>query len=168
LSVDGRIKGMSYSGMNARLWQTGAHPDSDNPYRYEEVVNGNKTFVAPGVKIVSGGVTYDKYGQIAEDTRVFADNDKVVSYETYWKSSYSGRRNYWDETFIKLRELSLNYRVPEKLASKFKAKRASVGVTGQNLLLWTKEYRFSDPDVGSEDLNSPSMRYIGFNLNVTF
>jgi len=87
---------------------------------------------------------------------------------TYWKSAYSGRRNYWDETFIKLRELSLNYRVPEKLASKFKAKRASVGVTGQNLLLWTKEYRFSDPDVGSEDLNSPSMRYIGFNLNVTF
>jgi TonB-linked SusC/RagA family outer membrane protein len=168
LSVDGRIKGMSYSGMNARLWQTGAHPDSDNPYRYEEVVNGNRTFVAPGVKIVSGGVTYDKYGQIAEDTRVFADNDKVVSYETYWKSAYSGRRNYWDETFIKLRELSLNYRVPEKLASKFKAKRASVGVTGQNLLLWTKEYRFSDPDVGSEDLNSPSMRYIGFNLNVTF
>ncbi|GAA0882236.1 SusC/RagA family TonB-linked outer membrane protein [Sphingobacterium siyangense subsp. cladoniae] len=167
-SLDGRIKGMSYSTMNGRLWQTGSHPDSDTPYRYEEVVNGNKTFIAPGVKIVSGSVTYDKYGQITEDTRVFAPNDKVVSYEGYYKRAYSGRWNYWDETFIKLRELSLSYRMPDKIASKFKAKRASVGVTGQNLLLWTKEFRFSDPDVGSEDLSSPSMRYIGFNINLTF
>ncbi|MDM1295383.1 SusC/RagA family TonB-linked outer membrane protein [Sphingobacterium sp. N143] len=167
-SFDGRIKGMSYSTMNERLWQTGSHPDSDTPYRYEEVVNGNKTFIAPGMKIVSGAVTYDRYGQITEDTRVFAPNDQVVSYEGYYKTAYSGRWNYWDETFIKLRELSLSYRMPDKVASKFKAKRASIGVTGQNLLLWTKEFRFSDPDTGSEDLNSPSMRYIGFNINLTF
>ncbi|CAM3851257.1 SusC/RagA family TonB-linked outer membrane protein [Sphingobacterium prati] len=167
-SLDGRVKGMSYSTMNARLWQTGAHPDSDNEYRYEEVVNGNKTFIAPGVKVVSGTVKYDNYGQILEDTRVFEKNDKVVSYESYWKSAYSGRQNYWDETFVKLRELSINYTVPTAFAQKIKAKKASIGVTGQNLFLWTKEYRFSDPDRGQEDLSSPSMRYIGFNLNVTF
>lgn len=167
-SLDGRIKGMSYSTMNARLWQTGSHPDSDTEFRYEEVVNGNKTFIAPGVKIVSGTVKYDKYGQITEDTRVFEKNDQVVSYEGYYKRAYSGRWNYWDETFIKLRELSLSYRVSDKFASKLKAKKASVGLTGQNLLLWTKEFRFSDPDTGSEDLNSPSMRYIGFNVNLTF
>ncbi|WP_426790226.1 SusC/RagA family TonB-linked outer membrane protein [Sphingobacterium sp. WOUb80] len=167
-SLDGRINGMSYSNMNARLWQTGAHPDSDNSYRYEEVVNGNKTYVAPGVKVVSGSVKYDNYGRVAEDTRVFEKNDKVVSYESYWKTAYSGRQNYWDETFVKLRELSINYSVPATVAQKFKAKRASVGVTGQNLLLWTKTYKFSDPDRGQEDLSSPSMRYIGFNLNLTF
>jgi len=168
LSIDGRIKGMSYSSTNERLWQTGSHPDSDTKYRYEEVVNGNKTFIAPGVKIVSGEFEYDNYGRLIKDTRVFAPNDQIVSYETYYKTSNSGQWNYWDETFIKLRELSLNYRVPEKFASKLKAKRATVGVTGQNLFLWSKEYRFSDPDRGSEDLNSPSMRYIGFNVNLTF
>lgn len=168
LSFDGRIKGMSYSGTNARLWQTGAHPDSDNQYRYEEVVNGNRTFIGNGVKILSGAVTYDKYGTITEDTRVFAANDKVVSYESYWKSAYSGRHNYWDETFIKLRELSINYSLPAAYAKKFSAKRASIGFTGQNLFLWTKEFKFADPDTGSEDLNSPSMRYIGFNINLTF
>lgn len=167
-SLDGRIKGLSYSSMNARLWQTGAHPDSDSPERYEEVVNGNKTYIGQGVKIVSGNVTYDKYGQIVTDTRQFAANDKTVSYESYWKRAYSGTRNIWDETFIKLREISLSYYLPAEVAARFKAKRASVGVTGQNLFLWTKEYRFSDPDVGSEDLNSPSMRYIGFNINVSF
>lgn len=167
-SLDGRIKGLSYSNMNARLWQTGAHPDSDTKERYEEVVNGNKTFIGPGVKIVSGTVKYDKYGQITEDTRVFAPNEAVVSYENYWKRAYSGTRNIWDETFIKLREVSLSYSLPKEVASRFKAKKANIGVTGQNLLLWTKEYRFSDPDVGSDDLNSPSMRYIGFNLSLSF
>ncbi|MEJ5055087.1 SusC/RagA family TonB-linked outer membrane protein [Sphingobacterium sp. MYb382] len=167
-SIDGRIKGMSSSGINARLWQTGAHPDSDNAFRYEEVVNGNKTYVGQGVKILSGAVAYDKYGQIVEDTRVFANNDQTVSYEAYWKSAWGGRRNLLDETFIKLREVAVNYTVPTAIASKFKASKASIGVTGQNLFLWTKEYKFSDPDVGKEDLNSPSMRYVGFNINLTF
>jgi len=167
-SFDGRIKGLSYSNMNARLWQTGAHPDSDTKERYEEVVNGNRTFIGKGVKIVSGEVSYDKYGQIIKDTRVFAPNETVVSYENYWKRAYSGTRNIWDETFIKLREVSLSYNLPKEVASRFKAKKASIGVTGQNLFLWTKEYRFSDPDAGSEDLNSPSMRYLGFNVSLSF
>lgn len=167
-SIDGRIKGLSYSNMNARLWQTGAHPDSDTKERYDEVVNGNRTYIGPGVTIASGSATYDKYGQITEDTRVFEANKATVSYENYWKRAYSGTRNIWDETFIKLREVSLNYSLPADLASRFKAKKANVGVTGQNLFLWTKEYRFSDPDVGSDDLNSPSMRYIGFNLSLSF
>ena len=167
-SIDGRVKGLSYSNMNARLWQTGAHPDSDSPERYEEVVNGNRTFTGEGVKIVSGSVSYDSYGQITSDYRVFAPNDEKVSYENYWKRAYSGTRNIWDETFIKLREVSLNYYVPAKYTNLIGAKKASVGITGQNLILWTKEYRFSDPDRGSEDLNSPSMRFIGFNLNFSF
>lgn len=167
-AIDGRIGGLSASGMNARLWQTGAHPDSDTKERYEEVVNGNKTFVGRGVKILSGNVSYDKYGQIVEDTRVFAPNDAIVSYESYWKRANSGTRNIWDETFFKLREVAFNYTLPKDIAGKLRAKHASVGVTGQNLLLWTKEYRFSDPDVGKEDLNSPSVRYVGFNLNIKF
>ena len=42
------------------------------------------------------------------------------------------------------------------------------GITGNNLLLWTKEFKYSDPDKGSDNLNSPSMRYIGFNLKTSF
>jgi len=167
-SLDGRVGGLSYSNMNARLWQTGAHPDSDTQWRYDEVVDGKITYVGEGVKLVSGSVSYDKYGQVITDDRVFAPNDKTVSYENYWKRAYSGTRNIWDETFIKLREVSLSYTLPMDIAGRFKAKKASVGVTGQNLFLWTKEYRFSDPDTGSEDLNSPSVRYLGFNINLTF
>lgn len=46
-------------------------------------------------------------------------------------------------------------------------KNMRVGIVGQNLLLWTKEFRFSDPDRGKENLNTPTSRYIGFNINLT-
>ncbi|MFD2036233.1 SusC/RagA family TonB-linked outer membrane protein [Belliella marina] len=168
LAFDGRVGGLSYSATNARLWQTGAHPDSDNQYRYEEVVNGNQTFVGNGVKIVSGTVSYDTYGNIVEDSRVFAPNDQVVSYEAYYKGSGTGPQNIFDETFFKLREISLAYQLPKSVAAKFKASAASIAITGQNVFIWTKEYRFSDPDKASDDLNSPSIRYTGLNLRLNF
>jgi len=34
--------------------------------------------------------------------------------------------------------------------------------------MWTKEFRFSDPDKASENLNSPSIRYVGFNVKLDF
>lgn len=180
-SVDGRVGGFSNSETNRRMWQTGAHPDSDTQWRYEEVVNGNKTYMADGVKIISGSVTYDSYGRIEKDDRVFAPNDQVVSYETYIKDYWrTGPQLNMKETFIKLRELSISYDIPKQFAQKMKMNNASVALVGQNLLLWTKEYKYADPDKGgmtkdtktndqrTEDLASPSIRYIGFNLKVEF
>lgn len=47
-------------------------------------------------------------------------------------------------------------------------KGATIGFVGQNLFLWTKEFKYSDPDRGEEKLNSPSMRYLGFNVKLDF
>ncbi len=49
-------------------------------------------------------------------------------------------------------------------------KNASVSFTGQNLLLWAKEFKYADPERGgeTEELNSPSQRYMGFNIKVDF
>lgn len=168
-TIDGRIGGLSTARTNYRLWQTGAHPESDNQWRYDEVVNGNKSFVAPGVTVVSGSVKYDTYGRIVEDTRVFAPNETPVSYETYIKSYWcKGEQFITDETFIKLRELSVTYDIPSSLCKKMNMKQASVSLIGQNLLLWTKEYKFTDPDRASDNLASPSVRYMGINIKVTF
>lgn len=65
------------------MWNSGAHIDSDNQYRYEEVVNNNKTFIGQGVKVVSGKAEWDANGNVIMDNRVFAPNDKVVSYQDY-------------------------------------------------------------------------------------
>jgi hypothetical protein len=64
--------------------------------------------------------------------------------------------------------LSLTYALPGKLVKNIGMKNASVGFVGQNMLLWTKDWKYSDPDVGGDNLNSPSVRYMGFNIKATF
>ena len=78
-TIDGRVGGMSFSRTLQMLMIGGAGIDTDNKYRYEEVVNGNKTFIGPGVKVVEVYVTYDPDGNIIEDTRKFAPNEIVIS-----------------------------------------------------------------------------------------
>lgn len=169
IGVDGRIGGLSNARTCRNLWKTGAHPDTDNQWRYDEVVNGKKTFVAPGVKVVSGDVKYDTYGNITEDTRVFAPNDVPVSYESFIKGDWvNGAQFIFSETFIKLRELSLTYDIPSSICHSIGLTSSSVSLIGQNLLLWTKEYKFADPDKASDDLASPSVRYVGVNIKLQF
>lgn len=175
LAIDGRVGGVAHSVVDQALWMTGAHRDSDTQWRYDEVVNGKNTFVGQGVKVVSGSVEYDSQGHVISDTRVFAPNDRVVSYEGYMKI-YHGAGNVWDakhqhildQTFIKLRELSLAYSIPKSFCNRIGLKGASVAFVGNNLFLWTKEFKFSDPDVSSENLNSPSIRMLGCNIKVDF
>lgn len=177
-TIDGRVGGISYSRTHQMLMNSGAGKDTDTKWRYEEVVNGNKTYIGQGVKVVEGSVTYDPDGNVIEDTRVFAPNDIVVSYETYISkyhdsTSRPSAQNVLDETFFKLRNLSITYDLPQSWCSYMRLKSASVSVTGQNLFLWAKEYKYADPDKGGdssgyENLNSPSQRYIGFNIKANF
>ena len=49
-----------------------------------------------------------------------------------------------------------------------KIKGAAIGFVGQNLWMWSKEFRFSDPEYVDAVLSSPSIRYMGFNLKLDF
>ena len=127
-----------------------------------------------GVKVVSGSASYDPYGKVLEDTRVFAPNDVPVSYQNYTMNynenpwDHDARQNIKNGSFLKLREVALNYTLPATIAQKLLMKKVRVGVIGQNLLMWTKEFKFSDPDRGKENLNTPTSRYVGFNIDLTF
>ena len=175
ITIDGRVGGVGYSMTDQAMWNSGAHIDSDNQYRYEEVVNNNKTFTGQGVKVVSGKAEWDANGNVIMDNRVFAPNDKVVSYQDYMMTTNpyaSGdnkrAQNWFDKTFIKLRDLSISYEIPQSVCQKIGMKGASVGFVGQNLLMWAKEFRFSDPDKVQDALSSPSIRYMGFNVKFDF
>lgn len=170
-TIDGRVGGVAYSRTNQSLWNTGAHIESDNQWRYDEVVNGKKNYIGQGVKVVSGTVQYDSDGNIMFDDRVFAPNDMEVSYEQYIReyhgNAYSGRsQNYFKQTFFKLRDLSLTYQMPKSLCEKVCLKGATIGLVGQNLLIWTKEFKYADPDVGGDNLSAPSTRLLGFNIKL--
>ena len=171
VTFDGRVGGLEYSTTEQGMWDAGSHPDSDNKWRYDEVVNGKTNYIADGVKVVSGDVTRDASGKIIEDTRVFAKNDVPVSYQSYAKTyhGYMGNAKYqniFSETFVKLRELALNYNVPKETAKKMGFSKIALGVIGQNLWMWSKDFKYDDPDSGSGNLPSPSMRYIGFNVKL--
>lgn len=167
LNVDGRIGGVMYNYVNDKMYDTGTHPDTDNSWRYDEVVNGKTNYVGNGVKVTSGTVTWDNYGNITSDTRKYAPNDVAVSYQDYTQNFREGDFGVQSKSFVKVREVSLGYQFPASAFGKSGIKNASVSVTAQNLFLFTN-FRFSDPDVDDENLNSPSQRMVGINFRVGF
>lgn len=167
LNIDGRIGGLMYNYINDKMYDTGSHPDTDNEFRYDEVVNGLTNYVGKGVKVISGSVTFDNFGNIVSDTRKYADNDVEVSYQDYTQKFRGGDYGAMKKSFVKVREFSIGYSFPAKMLAKSGIKNASVAFTAQNLFLFTK-FKYSDPDVDDENLNSPSQRMIGLNFKVGF
>ncbi len=176
ISVDGRVGGLTNTLTESYMWTSGAHPNSLTEARAKDVANpGSKNFIGNGVKVVSGTVKYDPYGNVISDDRVFARNDVATTYNTYVGSMHAGTAwggsgtpaDCYSTTFFKLRELAITYRLPQKWVSKW-AKSVSVGITGQNLLMWAKDFKYSDPDGGVENFSDPSVRYVGFNIKFVF
>lgn len=168
ISIDGRIGGIMYDYIWNKMFDSGTNPETDTKWRYDQVVNGLTNYVGQGVKVVSGEATYDKYGRILTDTRVFAPNDVAVGYQDYMRelnNTDSYEHGLKSQSFVKLREISLGYKIPSKLYSKTGIKNASVSLTAQNVFLWTN-FTFSDPDLGDENLNAPSQRMLGLNIKL--
>jgi len=81
-----------------------------------------------------------------------------------------------DATFIRLRELSVSYTLPQRWARVLRATTATVTLAGQNLALWTK-YQGFDPEVVSNAValynrddffTQPPVRRYVIRMNVTF
>ncbi|SHJ55306.1 TonB-linked outer membrane protein, SusC/RagA family [Tangfeifania diversioriginum] len=169
VNFDGRIGGVMYNYTEHKMWDTGSHPDTDNQWRYDEVVNGETNYIGEGVKVVSGSVEFNNYGEIISDTRVYEPNDIKVSYQSYARNYGIGNMGIVSGTFLKLRDFSIGYNFPQSIAGKIGASNLYLSLTGQNVFLWTKEIKFADPDKGTDsDLTSPSVRYLGVNLNASF
>lgn len=86
----------------------------------------------------------------------------------------------YDGSTVRLQEVSLSYQLPTSLLSKLKIKRASIGITGNNL--WYRALHFPkglnfDTDnlglgvgngLGFEFLTGPSSKRYGATLKLTF
>ncbi len=140
-----------------------------NQYR-DDANNGESSYLAQGVKVIGGSASYDSNGNITEDTRQYAPNDVPVNYISFMKTTSNAHNenyHYYSQTFIKLRELSLTYDVPETLVSKTPFHAMSVSFVGRNLWLSSKIPNV-DPDPGKDNLQAPSTRSLGFNVNLKF
>jgi len=178
MSFDGVVGGLMNTVTESYMWQAGVHPESVTETRALDVADpGSKNYIGEGVKVVSGEATFDVSGNILTDTREFAPNDVAESYQNAIRALHASSvwggtptsNDIYARTFFKLREISLTYTVPSRIAAKMgPVKGASVSFVGQNVLFWAKDFKYSDPDGGREDFSDPSVRYLGGNIKLSF
>ncbi|NRT13853.1 TonB-linked SusC/RagA family outer membrane protein [Flavobacterium sp. 28A] len=124
--------------------------------------------------IVGQGVVQNTDGSYSPNTTsVTAEN---------WYYSNAFRRdnieaNSFDASYVKLREVSLNYSLSSKFTKAVHMQNLSIGLVGNNLALWTKVPNI-DPETqaisggtllpGFEVLQLPSSRNYGIKLNASF
>jgi len=103
---------------------------------------------------------------------------------TYFKYNYYGTgyqpagMNIVNASYIKLRSLQLAYQIPANRLTRTPLGQASIGLFGNNLLIWTpKSNKYVDPEMNSSGSGNeqgfdftaqPSVRNYGFNIKVTF
>jgi hypothetical protein len=162
------------------MWQSGVHPASVTEARKQDVEDPSTGhYIGDGVQVTSGTVTFDTNGNILTDTRQYKPNDVPETYKQsvidfHNSSAWGGSANpndVYSRTFLKLREVSLTYTVPNRILNNWGRgviKGASIAFVGQNVLFWAKDFKYSDPDGGSEDFADPSVRYLGGNIKLTF
>lgn len=105
-------------------------------------------------------------------------NTVRVSPQTYWSrigGGTIGEEFVYDASFVKLRELSLSYRLPARLLVNTPVKFASISLVARNLWLLYSNVDNLDPEsifnnthqgIGLEHSGVPQTRSIGFNVNV--
>lgn len=82
----------------------------------------------------------------------------------------------YDASFVKLREVSMSYNVPTKIASSLKVDKIIVSVIGRNLWIIHKNVPYADPEAGlsagniqgNQSGSYPSLREIGANIKFEF
>lgn len=126
--------------------------------------------------IIPGSVNQLASGEFVENTTPVSRADIF----TYWGSTTATTENeILDKTFVKLRNLSLSYELPQEWVKRLKIKRAGVTVYGRNLALWTpSSNHFVDPEGSTFGLDlssqigefatSPSTASYGITFNLSF
>lgn len=156
-----------YSGTNRliALYGSAAYTeDRTTEVSYEDMENSKGTAVLASTgqpnNIVRGGVD---------------DLDWYVDYFADVRSSID-EMNVYENSYIKLREISLNIALPQKILTPIRLKGASVSFIGRNFLLWSTLPNV-DPETsqgsgngqtGFDYVSLPQTKSYGVTLNLTF
>jgi len=137
-----------------------------NGTAYTTLYNDRKPFVIPN------SVTEDENGKLVSNTI------ETNAYQYYGKT-LPASGYLLDASFLKLREVSLSYSIPNRSLRKLPFASMSFGVFAKNLKYWVaKENTFADPEVsgvggasnaqGIETSTTPTSRSFGAELKFTF
>lgn len=167
-SIDYRIGGIMYSRTkDITLW-AGTVP--------ETLYNDREPFVVPDAVYETGR---DENGNpVYSENTIPIDRIKLVEYWGNGGVELDGA-SLIDKSFVKLREVSLGYNLPEKYLESISVSKVYIGISGKNLFLWTpKDQYYIDPELSTfgNDLLAdfgeygaqPSVRSLSFNVKVDF
>ncbi|AFD08712.1 SusC/RagA family TonB-linked outer membrane protein [Solitalea canadensis] len=110
-------------------------------------------------------------------TSTGAKNTVETTSQNYWNRLDGGAEPWiYDATNVRLREVTLGYRFPKGLMSKSPFASAKLSLVGRNLFMIYSKTKGFDPESGYSNGNAqgiefgsmPTLRSLGFNLNVTF
>lgn len=183
---DGKVGGKTYSQshhkmseqghiketLNGRKPGTSLYLDIDNP-DIQALFKAQKITPVAGVYCIAPGVVDNGDG-------TYSPNQKIVPIEAYYKEYYrigNVETNTFDTSYLKLREVRIDYNLPKKWLKNTFISNATVGLYGRNLLCIT-DYPMYDPETASLDGSSfvtgvevgtlPTTRSYGINLKVDF
>ena len=123
--------------------------------------------------LVGNGVRSDGAGG-------FVPNDVVVPAKAFNQASYSNSiesSSVFDASYVKLRQVTLGYSLPDKLLENTFIDAVKISVVGRNLAILYRKAPHIDPETGFSSANGeqgqefgqyPSARNIGFNVNLKF
>ena len=162
--VDWRQGGVIASGETrlARVYGTGKDTeDRDEPYVYPDAVKGT---------YVSGNLVIEGNNDIVIPSR--GANYWQVAMDKIWEN------NVFDASFIRLREVRINYNLPADFLSRNNIKGASVFVMGRNLWLIKSGLPYYDPEMSagtgnaqgytSNAMTYPQIASFGFGVDLVF
>lgn len=186
--VDAKIGGSIFNGTNATAVYTGVLAET---LQGRDEINGGLAYYYPGDVKSANPVQLDSHTSTAPNNEnvyhdgvifdgVNADgtkNETILSAQNYWKSFRNiAEANIFDASFVKLREMSIGYNLPEHWVKPIGAEAINVSLIGRNLWIIHKNTPHIDPETannsgnaqGLENLSPPTTRSYGFSVNLTF
>ena len=186
---DGRVGGVIANYIQRQTFRGGRHvatvQGAMGEARYQDY-KGVKSYVGEGVVNIAKDekgklipINYDVDGNVTN----YGQLQFVPNTTKTFLQDYIGRRygpnggNIMDRSFAKLREVVIGYNLPQSLLSRMGIRQASVSFVGRNLLYFAQKKdidldQFTGGNVfaggGSSDLQTPTTRRYGVNLNLTF
>jgi len=117
-------------------------------------------------------------GVIANGDGTYRPNDIQISAQSYWQGlgGIASEAAVFDATSYRLREVAVNYSLPQSVLKNSPFGQVSFGVSGRNLWMFAPGFP-GDPEVNTQgagnvqglDLNGiPTTRNFGFNIRATF
>lgn len=123
-------------------------------------------FGMPGLPVNQQEEVLSRWTSPGQNTPIQKFSYTVGDAYTAWDLATRSDLSYEDASFIRLKNISLSYQLPETLIKKAGMSRAMVSLQGQNLLTFT-DFKGIDPETRSY-YTLPSLRVVTVAIQATF